>query len=102
MGQVLCHETWQIILVLLVAPGAPRCRLIAALVGIGAIAIAVAGNILRIRWAQNEDLSGSAPLNPHGMFRDRVPGACAIAASRYPQFIQVLTRHLRQKAHYAC
>jgi len=71
---------WQIILVLLV----------------------VLGTILRAQLVQDEGLCRSVPLNPRGRFRDRVPGVRAIAARRDPKFTDVLIRHIRQKAYYAC
>ena len=74
---------WKIILVLLVVPGdLPRVR--------------------RAQRAQDEGLSKSGPLIPRGTFRDLVRGVRAFIAPRNPQFTDVLIRHIRQKAYYAC
>jgi len=66
------------------------------------VSLAALRTNLRVLFAQDEGWCRSVPLNARSMFRDREPGVRAFAARRDRKFTEVLTRHIRQKAYYAC
>ncbi|MEZ5986940.1 MAG: hypothetical protein R3B94_13415 [Hyphomonas sp.] len=77
-------------------------RLIACYGCIAVKANTTTASLLLARQAQGDGLLRSGLLKPRGMFSNLMQSVRTAVALQNQPFTDVLTRHIRQKAYYAC